>query len=357
MKILHTSDLHIGSPLTSRLSPEKVRERKAELLASFERMIEEAVYQRVSVFIIAGDLFDTEKITGSTAERVIGAMARRPSLQFLYLPGNHEKNALTESGISLPENLRLFGEEWTYFDYGDVCIAGRSRIAEGMFDSLNLSYAKTNIAVLHGALADGKSGGEIIGKRELEGKHVDYLALGHYHSYSVEKIFDTGVAVYSGTPEGRGFDEVGDKGYVLISTDGSRILHSFRSFAKRRLHIVPVELDGAVRSSDISERAERALKSIPCGDIVRLELCGRYFPTLWKDIDALTRQFENRFYYFEIKDTSRIAINPEDYKHDMSLKGEFIRTVSADSTLDEETKEKIIACGINALMGEDLFEN
>ena len=52
-----------------------------------------------------------------------------------------------------------------------------------------------------------------------------------------------------------------------------------------------------------------------------------------------------------------MAINPEDYKHDMSLKGEFIRTVSADDSLDETTKEKIIACGINALMGEDLFEN
>jgi hypothetical protein len=41
----------------------------------------------------------------------------------------------------------------------------------------------------------------------------------------------------------------------------------------------------------------------------------------------------------------------------MSLKGEFIRTVIADDTLDEATKEKIIACGINALMGEDLFDN
>jgi hypothetical protein len=41
----------------------------------------------------------------------------------------------------------------------------------------------------------------------------------------------------------------------------------------------------------------------------------------------------------------------------MSLKGEFIRTVSADNTLDQETKDKIIACGINALMGEELFES
>ena len=109
MKILHTSDLHIGSPLTSRLSQEKIRERKAELLSCFEKMIEEAVYQRVRVFIIAGDLFDSERITKSTAERVLGAMARYPYLDFLYLPGNHEKNALLECGVSLPENLKIFG--------------------------------------------------------------------------------------------------------------------------------------------------------------------------------------------------------------------------------------------------------
>ena len=134
-------------------------------------------------------------------------------------------------------------------------------------------------------------------------------------------------------------------------------MHSFRSFAKRRLHIIPVELDGAVRTAEIAERAQRALAAIPSTDIVRLELCGRYHPSLWKDIEGLERLFNNKYYYFEIKDSSRIGINPEDYKHDMSLKGEFIRTVSADETLDEETKERIIACGINALMGEELFDN
>ena len=90
--------------------------------------------------------------------------------------------------------------------------------------------------------------------------------------------------------------------------------------------------------------------------MVRLELVGRYFPTLWKDTDSLISTFEHRFFYFEIKESSRIAINPEDYRNDRSLKGEFIRTVAQDDTLDEETKEKIIACGINALMGEELFD-
>ena len=119
---------------------------------------------------------------------------------------------------------------------------------------------------------------------------------------------------------------------------------------------MPLDLSGVTRTGEISERAERALKGIPSQDIVRLELVGRYFPTLWKDTESIIKANNMRFYYFEIRDSSRIAINPEDYKHDKSLKGEFIRTVTGDPTLDEETKEKIIACGINALMGEELFD-
>ena len=352
MKILHTSDLHIGSPLTSRLSQEKVRERKGELLANFERMIEEAVYQKVEIFIIAGDLFDSDKITRSAAERVLGAIARCPRIDFLYLSGNHEKNALTESGISLPDNLKLFGDEWTYFDYGNVCIAGRNNITPGMFEKLDLDYRKTNIAVLHGALSDGKTGGEIIGRRELEGRHVDYLALGHYHSYSAHKIDDTGIAVYAGTPEGRGFDEVGDKGFVLIDADGKHAAHSFIKFAKRTLRIIDVDLDGAGSGREVDARVDASLSGIPHTDLVRVRLCGKRVPELFPDEDAIKSRWQSAFYHFEVRDESTIRINPEDYKYDRSLKGEFIRLVISKTDISDEEKDKIIRTGLAALMGE-----
>ncbi len=357
MKILHTSDIHLDSPLTSRLPAERVRERRRELLSGFSRLVEEARIAGAEAIIIAGDLFDSERASKRAMDTAISIIEGAKDITFFYLEGNHEGDVLTASGKAMPDNLKVFGDDWTCHDIGEVRIVGRNTIREGMFDSLSLSPDKKNIVVLHGELRDRCAAPETIGIKDAAGKNIDYMALGHYHSYLAEAIDDRGAAVYCGTPEGRGFDEVGDKGYVIISTDGGRINHSFRPFAKRRLHIVPVELDGAVRTTDITERAERALRTIlPC-DIVRLELVGRYFPSLWKDTDSLIRQFSGRFYYFEVKDSSRIAINPEDYKHDMSLKGEFIRKVSADDTLDEETKEKIIACGINALMGEDLFDN
>ena len=62
MKILHTSDLHLDSPLTTRLDSKKVRERKNELLLSFKRLSELADREGSEAFIIAGDLFDSERI-------------------------------------------------------------------------------------------------------------------------------------------------------------------------------------------------------------------------------------------------------------------------------------------------------
>ena len=352
MKILHTSDLHIGSPLTSRLSADKVRARKNELIANFESMIEEAIYQRIPLFIIAGDLFDSERITSSVAERVLGAIARNPSVEFLYLSGNHEKNALIESGVTLPKNLRLFGEDWTYFACGDVNVVGRSEISEGMFSTLMLDPMKTNIVVLHGALADGKSGGEIIGKRDLQGLKIDYLALGHYHSYSVHEISDTGIAVYAGTPEGRGFDEVGKKGFVVINTDYGRVRHEFVPYAKRTLRIVDVDLTGASTRGDVDARADAALTGIPHSDLVRVVLTGKRSPELFPDCDAIASRWQSAFYHFEIKDESGIRIDPDEYKYDRTLKGEFIRLVTSKTDITDEEKDKIIRTGLAALMGE-----
>ena len=356
MKIIHTSDIHIDSPLTSRLPVDKVRERRRELLNNFTRLISRARSEGAAAIIIAGDLFDSKRISKKALEVALEAIEEALDITFFYLPGNHEGDAVLSSGKALPRNLLLFGNEWTYFNFGDTTIAGRSEICQGLFDSLSLPRDTKNIVVLHGELADRTSAPESIGIKDAADKNIDYMALGHYHSYSRTAIDHRGAAVYCGTPEGRGFDEAGEKGFVLMNVTSKGVESGFVPFAKRKLHIIPVDISGATRVGDLNDRVRRAIAIIPREDMVRVELCGKYAPDLWKDTDTLEKEHGGLFYYFEIKDSSRIAINPEDYKYDRSLKGEFIRTVSADESLDERMKERIIQCGLNALMGEDLFD-
>lgn len=352
MKILHTADLHLGSPMTTHLSPDRVRQRKSELVATLERMVEEAVYLGARLFIIVGDLFDDVKVGKRLCERVLGVMSRTTSLDFLYLPGNHEKNAIVESGLPLPSNLKIFGKDWTYYTYGDVTLAGRSELTADMLESLRLNQYGRNIVLLHGALADRSTGEDAIGIRDCADRHIDYLALGHYHSYGVTELDERGYAVYCGTPEGRGFDETGEKGFVIIDTDRTRVEHKFIPFARRRLHWLRVDLTGAVRGIDVEDAVALALGRIKPDDMVRVELTGERHPELFVDIDAIVARFADAFYHFECRDSSRTLIDPEAYRYDKSLKGEFIRLCIAREDLSDEDREAIIRVGLAALMDE-----
>lgn len=51
MKLIHCADLHLDSSMTTHLTKEKAKERKAELLASFNRMMEYADRENVSAVL------------------------------------------------------------------------------------------------------------------------------------------------------------------------------------------------------------------------------------------------------------------------------------------------------------------
>ncbi len=353
MKILHTSDLHIDSPLTTRLDSKKVRERKSELLLSFKDMTECAAREGAEGFIIAGDLFDSSKVAKRTLKNIIDVICATPEIRFYYLSGNHERDALLASGLTLPENLFLFGSDWTYFRLGDVNIIGRSEISADMFSSLRLNGSEKNVIVLHGELRDRTDSEEGIGKKELAELPVDYLALGHYHSYSQTRINDRCTAVYCGTPEGRGFDEAGPCGYVMIDVDRFGASHRFVRSARRELHILDTEI--SENDSDISAvyKLESVLAKIPKSDLVRIRLVGNRALGQRMNPQTLISSVGKGYYYVEIKDETRVKISADDFKNDISLKGEFIRGVLADTTLSDKEKDSVITLGLEVLIGEE----
>ena len=352
MKIIHTSDLHLDSPLTTRLASDKVRERKSELLFSFRKNVQAAKDNGVEGFIIAGDLFDSDKIGKRILKNVIDVIASAPDITFFYLSGNHERRALSDSSELLPENLKLFGEDWTYFKLGEVTIVGRSETCPDMFSSLDLNEDAVNILVLHGELRDRSDYGGVIGKKDAETVPADYLALGHYHTYSATEISRRLLAVYSGTPEGRGFDEVGPCGYVSITVNGRTLSHRFAESAKRRLDIVEVDVTGEESDISVMNKIERALSGISREDLVRIRLVGSHELGRTFDTEAMLSSLSSSYYYVEIKDESKVRISADDFKNDISLKGEFIRGVLSDDSLSDGEKEAVINLGLGVLMEE-----
>ncbi len=349
MRIIHTSDLHIDSPLTANLSELRAEERRRELIYNFERLINRARELGAKIIIIAGDLFDSERVSRRAKDTLLSSAERARDIAFLYLPGNHEREALLSE--SLPANFRIFGKEWTYFETEDFLFAGRSECAPLMFNSYMPSKTKKNIVVLHGEEASCSDFGGKIGFGEAADKSIDYIALGHYHKYSKRTLGSCSI-VYSGTPEGRGFDETGEKGFSLIEYKNGILRDGFVPFAKRRIYDIKADISSAKCTADVEEAAEQALSVASPSDIVRLTLVGRPSEIITKNKDGIKLRYNNIFYHFELLDESRTDINAERFKYDKSLKGEFIRLVLSDGTLSSEDKEKIIKTGLYALEGD-----
>lgn len=356
MKFIHCSDIHLDSKI-NELPKEKRSRRKDELISTFERLCSFATSNFVSAVIIAGDMFDKEKITSKTLARVLNAIRKAETVDFLYLPGNHELNGFLQNKDVFPRNLKCFSEEWTNFQYGNVCIDGiiLNDYNQGVvYDNLKLDKDKVNIVTMHGQVAGykAKEDAEVISIPSLKDKYIDYLALGHYHSYSVGDIDYRGKYVYSGCLDGRGFDELGEKGFVLIDVDESKLTHQFIKFSSRELFEVKVSVEGLKDFIQVRENVLTLLENkISPDSIVKVVLTGEHKLDLDVDVEGLTYALNNVYFYAKVYDKTSILVNSSDYENDKSVRGEFVRLVLS-SQLDGQIKMQVLRKGLSALKGE-----
>lgn len=361
MRIIHCADIHLDSALTAHMDRRMARGRRNEILNTFRRMLAYADKHEVDAVIIAGDLFDTETVSVHTVGTLLSELGRYPHTEVFLLWGNHDRGRDVFGGCELPGNLHMFGDEWTYYELGGVVIAGvclDKDNCERIYDELELDEDKVNIVTLHGQIREKSStaGEDIILTDRLCGKGIDYLALGHIHKYTQDRLDSRGVYCYPGCLEGRGFDECGDKGFVLLDTDGSSVYTEFVPFAERRLMEVEVRVTGACDSSGVSDRVYEKLRrtGVREKDMVRILLTGELDVESTIDTDYVTKQLEESYYYVRIKDKTTLRVDYMRYAHDESLKGEFIRTVMSQDMSDED-KAFVIQTGIRALGGEEIW--
>ena len=367
MKLIHCADLHLDSNMNSYLSDVKAKERKNELLEAFGKMVQYALDNEVYGIIIAGDLFDKKNISATARNAVMNAILNNENLHFYYLRGNHDTSGFWGDLEELPNNLHIFENEWTNYVLSEK--SGRRVVITGAeFDGQNTSLLHTNltlkaedynIVVLHGQESENsKKGAEIINLREFKNRFVDYLALGHIHSYKEAELDARGVYCYSGCILGRGFDECGEHGFVLINIDEDdyNATREFVPVVGRNLYELEVDITGLKDSVEISACIKTAIENCCYSkdSLVKIILIGDVDVECDINMDYLNKKIEDEFYYTRIKDKTGINIDFEMFIHDESLKGEFVRRVREEDSLSEEDKAKVIRYGILALRGEEL---
>ncbi|MCR5502793.1 MAG: metallophosphoesterase [Lachnospiraceae bacterium] len=368
MKLIHCADIHLDSKMTSNLDKAKAKERKFEILGTFLRMIDYAEDNGVSGIIIAGDLFDTTTITATTRNSVIDAITSHEDIAFYYIRGNHGgSERFLEAIPEIPDNLFLFDRNWKQYKLstlGDrnVTISGIEPDGSdtgALYSSLILDPRDFNIVTMHGQISAYKNenDAETISLNELRNRNIDYLALGHVHEYQEGELPPRGKYCYCGCLEGRGFDECGEHGFVLIDVNENDQTYrtEFIPFAKRNLHEVHADISGCRTTPEIRHCMDEAIERQNCDakDMIKVILEGEIDVDCEKNTDYLGRVLTDSFYFGKIQDKTKIRIDYNDYALDASLKGEFVRIVQGDENLDEEEKALIIRCGFQAFDKED----
>lgn len=368
MKIIHCADVHLASRLSSNLDERRAKLRRDEILNTFLRMIDYAADNSVDVILIAGDLFDTGRVQARVRNAVEGAIRKHPDIVFYLIRGNHDASGFLDALEEIPDNLKLFGAEWTSYvlnpqGAGNIVLTGAELSADNagmLYGSLVPDYEKFNIVMLHGQQNNytSKNRAEIIALSELRNKGIDYLALGHVHEYHMEELDKRGMWCYSGCLEGRGFDECGEHGFVLLDIDEERLKCEYEwiPFAGRSLHTIEIDVTGCSDSMEIIDAVQDVMARTPISpkDMVKIVLTGHVDVTCEKDSDFITQKLEEQFFFLKIYDETKLTVDFDRFLTDESLKGEFVRQVRAAEGMDEETKATVIRYGLQALAGEDI---
>lgn len=244
VKVVHCADLHIGAELGTLGT--KARKRRTEIKQVFKKIINLCTQEEVNLLLIAGDFFDGSQADTDMFAEMRDLMAEHKELYIVLVSGNHDPATVDSLYLDesfWPENvIRFCGS----FDKKDIPALGVRIYGAGFTEpysqrSLMPQHVRApkdnyiNICVIHGEMVNesGKSDYNPITESQLADSGMSYVALGHIHKRSEIKRAGNTYYAYPGCPEGRGFDELEDKG-VYIGTISREECHlEYRSVCTR----------------------------------------------------------------------------------------------------------------------------
>lgn len=361
VKVLHAADFHLDSAFGA-LTEEKARLRRRESRALPARLVEWANDHGAQLMLLAGDLFDSDNLYGQTAQELADALGRFRGRVFIA-PGNHDFYTARGpwSTTSWPENVHVFtSDRPSCVDVPELGCAvwGAAFTAAEVPDGSALTSVRcpddgrTHLMVLHADLSAPDSRYRPITPAQIGGTGLSYLALGHTHTFSGVLHAGQTAFAYPGCPEGRGFDETGEKGFLFgeVGPDGADM--AFIPFARRHYQILRAD----ITDTTPLDAVERLLPLQTQEDIYRIILTGERTEDF--SLAALQTRLAERFFHLELRDETRA---PEDLWArcgEDSLRGLFLqemrRRLDAAAPDERPAIEQAVRFGLAAMDHRDL---
>lgn len=347
LKFIHAADFHLDSAFAALPAGRAVERRRESRELAF-RLADYVNAHGIPLVLLAGDLFDSAAPYRETGEALAEALGRMKA-QVLAAPGNHDWYGPGSpwTTVKWPENVHIFREDAiTAIDLPDlgVTVHGAAFTGPEQAGSLLAGFTapddgRVHIGLLHGEIEPAEARYNPLRREEIAASGLTYLALGHIHKRQEPKTYGKTLCAWPGCVEGRGFDELGEKGFYEGVIDGGKVSLTFVPFARRRYEILDVDVTG--RSP--REAAEAALPKDTASDLYRLRLTGEAGEG-GAGARALETALSGRFYALEVRDHTRVAEDVWARAGEDSLRGLFLRELRAkwDAAGDDAGREAVV---------------
>jgi DNA repair protein SbcD/Mre11 len=367
LRLLHTADVHLGARHAD-LGEQAAAQRERQF-AAFKATVDLALAERVDVFLIAGDLFDSNTQPKRSVDRVAAELKRlvAASIRTVIIPGTHDvydraslyrvHDLAAMAGSTLDDDLVTVltpDRPSVHLSACDVIVHGpvfaTKRAPHSPLRDLTVTpggEATWHVALVHGSLSipDRTDRDEVVVTRaEIEATGLDYLALGHWHSTQQGKAGSTTYA-YSGAPEPVAVTQDGAGKVLLVTLDeaaGQRaVTIDERTVGRTRFE--KVDIDAATLAGQPELIRQLAARADP--DLVLdVRITGVRPDELDLSTDEVEDQLRGSFLRVRIRDTSLPALTHGNLPSADTIPGAFIRNVEGRiAELEAEGSEASVA--------------
>lgn len=353
--------------------PALASQRRQSVRETFRSILARAKAWPADAVLIAGDLFELDRITHDTVAFLRDAFASVAPVPVYIAPGNHDPY-VAHSPYALetwPENVYIFaGPRWTSRQVHGTQVTVHGFAFDGYDISRNpfpelrvTATGQIHVAVAHGSergnLPESKEAYAPFHAEEVAQEGLAYLALGHYHGYTEINATPT-VVRYSGAPEGHDFGEPGMHHYVEVEIDDAGRV-SARAIPCSRAVYVSHGID--CTPFEHTNQLLDAIRAIPLsGDVphlVKVRLTGLCLPSISRELTMVSDILSGHFQFFQLVDETTPLEDYDALAGENTTLGEFMRRINSEirDCIDPDRRrmlERAREIGLAACRGQQL---
>lgn len=371
VKILQTGDLHFDTPFRD-LDKDISEISKEELLEVFSKIISIAEQNRIDILLLTGDIFDNLTVNKKTLVFIKNQIERIPNIKVFISPGNHDpyNEKSFYKMINWPSNVYIFkgNLENVILDDLKVVVWGAAfneyYVKESLLKDIKAKEDYINIMCIHGELSTVEGGNEYnpITIKDIENSKLDYIAIGHRHNFSrIQNIGNTFYA-YAGCPQGRGFDEVLDKGVIIGEVSKGIVNLDFIRTSKRNYYVKEVDISNKVSYEEIKNKIlEEVKEEERKSNLYKIVLKGEVESFVNLKEGLLKELIKDYFYYVKIMDKTEVKLDFDSISKDYSIRGVYakkiLEKIDTENSEENEIFKIALKLGIQCLSNEEVNLN